>query len=78
MLASLSLWFLPRELVYFVMWVLICGGVLSAVYLAFIALKLLGKRFAPRLPFPNVRADAGVPYGMAAAVGFAIAFRFVG
>ncbi len=72
MIAALATWFMPQQLVLFVMWVLICGGVLGAIYLSLIALRLLLERRLPKLPMPQIDPKAGMAYGLATACGFAI------
>lgn len=77
-IAALALWFLPQQLGAFVMTVLICGGILGAIYLGFCLLHLLCKKYLPSLRVPEVKADAGMPYGVATAVGFAlVSLRFM-
>lgn len=77
-IAALALWFLPQQLGTFIMTVLICGGVLGSIYLAFCLLHLLCKKHLPWLRVPEVKANAGMPYGVATAVGFAlVSLRFM-
>lgn len=71
MIASLAVWFLPQQLMSFVIWVLIFGGVLSALYLAMIAVRLATERLAPKVRLPKVDPAGGMAYGVATACGFA-------
>lgn len=71
MIAVLATWFLPQQLMMFILWVLISGGVLSVVYLAMIAARLAAERFAPRLRLPAVDPKGGMAYGVATACGYA-------
>ena len=72
-IAALALWFMPQQLGLFVFSVLICGGILGSIYLAFCLLHLVCVRYFPKIRVPAVKADAGMPYGVATAVGFAFA-----
>lgn len=72
-IAALALWFLPQQLGLFILSVLICGGVLGSIYLALCLLHLFCVKHLPKIRVPEVRADAGMPYGIATAVGFAFA-----
>lgn len=72
-IAALALWFLPQQLGLFVLSVLICGGVLGSIYLALCLLHLFCVKHLPKIKVPAVKADAGMPYGVATAVGFALA-----
>lgn len=77
-IAALALWFLPQQLGAFIITVLICGGVLGAAYLSACLLHLVCKKYLPSVRVPEVRSDAGMPYGVPTAVGFAIvSMRFM-
>ena len=78
LIAALSLWFLPKQLFVFTLWVLISGGVLGALFVFAIFARLAVLRFAPNLKLPQLVERAGMPYGVAAAAGFAIAIWRVG
>ena len=72
MITALATWFVPQQLVMFVLWVLMCGGIIGALYLALIALRLFLERFTPKIPLPNIDPKAGMAYGLATACGFAV------
>ncbi len=77
-IAALALWFLPQQLGFFILTMLICGGILGGLYLAFCLLHIVCKKHLPSLRVPEVKADAGMPYGVATAFGFALAsLRFM-
>ncbi|MFX8968911.1 prepilin peptidase, partial [Acinetobacter baumannii] len=72
MIAALATWFAPQQLILFILWVLMCGGVIGAIYLSLIAIKLLLERFVPKAPLPTIDPKAGMAYGLATACGFAV------
>ena len=73
MIAALALWFTPQQLPLFFIWTLMCGGILGSLYLAVIALSLARERFFPKFGQLSIDPKAGMPYGVATAIGFAIA-----
>lgn len=72
-IAALALWFMPQQLGLFIFSVLICGGILGGIYLGLCLLHLLCVKYLPSVRVPAIKADAGMPYGVATAVGFAFA-----